>query len=61
MTKFIEVTEVNGDKNLINTEYIRYIYASSEGTTMKVFSKYLEIFILKESYEEIKAMLMGDK
>ena len=65
MAKFIEVTDIAGTKRLINLAWVEEIWHTEGGTTNIYFAfscpnaveqDWLQV---KESYEEIKAMIDG--
>ena len=67
MSRFIEVTmlgltfsdtTVERDKQLLNTDYIRRVISSRGHTELLLSNK--EDILVKETYEEIKAMIMYD-
>lgn len=58
--KFIELTDRNGEKFLINVEHIAWIEPEKDGTSLK--SNLVHYSIprrVKESYEEVKALIQG--
>ncbi len=63
MDKFIEVTELKGDKIILNSSVITYVSSNSDSTTLHIAKEMAEIinaraFVVKESYDEIKKMLV---
>ena len=56
--KFIEVTEKNGTKILLNVLHIAWIEPTKDGTSIKSnLVNYSFPRNVKESYEEIKALI----
>ncbi len=65
MAKFIEVTDLDGRKRLINTEWIEEIWEGDNATIYFAFQAENMVdqdsVVVKESYDEIKrAISMGN-
>lgn len=59
MDHFIEVTMYGGAKRLLNTRYIISVTPNQfDGTDIYLLDD--EFFMYKESYVEVRKMLMGD-
>ena len=55
-TKFIELTEIGSNENvLINVDHISKFYSDSKGTMIWIDGGYI---IVKESYEKIRYLLI---
>lgn len=60
--KFIELTDKNGEKFLINVEHIAWIEPEKGGTSLKSnLVHYSFPTKVKESYEEVKALILSDQ
>ena len=64
MAKFIEVTDLDGRKRLINTAWIEEIWEGENATIYFAFQADNMVdqdsLVVKESYEEIKRLVMAD-
>lgn len=62
MKNFIELTNSNGVKHLVNVMTISYVYPGSDGFSRVILHSTKEngpsmVIFVKESYEEIKEMI----
>lgn len=62
MSRFIEVTDIafDGRKKLINIDSIRGAYSSESHTNIVINGEKLPLMV-KETYEEIKEMLINSR
>lgn len=64
MAKFIEVTDIDGRKRLINTAWIEEIWEGDNATIYFAFQAENMVdqdsMVVKESYADIKRLVMGN-
>lgn len=52
---FIELTMMNGEKQIVNTDKIRFVYSDDKGVQIMIGMRF---YCYRESYSRLKEMLL---